>query len=48
MTLLIVPFILFLCIRHGVFTVPGPDPTKQEVFEGQWLEGKMHGVGILR
>ncbi|XP_030830819.1 alsin isoform X3 [Strongylocentrotus purpuratus] len=33
---------------HGVFTVPGPDPSKQEVFEGQWLEGKMHGVGILR
>nr|XP_054750353.1 alsin-like isoform X1 [Lytechinus pictus] len=33
---------------HGVLTVPGPDPSKQEIFEGQWLEGKMHGVGILR
>ncbi|XP_071484586.1 alsin-like [Diadema antillarum] len=33
---------------HGVLTIPGPDPSQQEVYEGQWHDGRMHGVGVLR
>ncbi|XP_077997959.1 alsin-like isoform X2 [Glandiceps talaboti] len=34
---------------NGIYTIPSPEQGKADfMYDGQWLEGKMHGAGILR
>ncbi|XP_070570494.1 LOW QUALITY PROTEIN: alsin-like [Ptychodera flava] len=42
-------FIQGLQQGHGMYTIPSGEASKADyMYDGQWLEGKMHGAGILR
>nr|XP_006820146.1 PREDICTED: alsin-like [Saccoglossus kowalevskii] len=42
-------YILGLQQGHGMYIIPASEAGKSDyMYDGQWLEGKMHGAGILR